>query len=125
MPIAPKRACLVPGCMAYAEARGRCREHAAPILEALAQARRDEPGRRWYHCARWRKLRQTILSRQPLCVRCQETGCATPATELDHRVPHKGDSKAFWDVRNLDPLCHPHHVEKTRQERRQVAKTGG
>ena len=41
MPTAPKRACLVPGCMAYAEARGRCRDHAAPILEALARAYRE------------------------------------------------------------------------------------
>jgi 5-methylcytosine-specific restriction protein A len=118
MPTAPKRACLVPGCLGYAETRGRCAEHAKPIVEALARARRDEPGRQWYHTTRWRKLRQTLLSRRPLCVRCEAEGRPTPATDIDHIVPHRGDANLFWSSRNMQGLCQAHHIQKTREERR-------
>ena len=63
MPTAPPRACLHPGCLAYAQALGRCAEHAAPILKAREQARRDEAGRAWYSTARWQRLRLPSSSR--------------------------------------------------------------
>lgn len=118
MPTAPKRACLVVGCLGYAEARGRCAEHARPVLEALERARRDEPGRQWYHSTRWRTLRRTLLSRRPLCVRCAAEGRPTPATDVDHIVPHRGDPALFWRSTNLQGLCAAHHIAKTREERR-------
>ena len=59
--------------------------------------------------ARWQKARATFLSKNPLCVMCLETGQATPATVVDHKVAHKGDQKLFWDKNNWQPLCKLHH----------------
>ena len=37
----------------------------------------------------------------------------------DHRRPHRGDERLFWDERNLQCLCKPcHDGTKQRQERR-------
>ena len=37
----------------------------------------------------------------------------TPATVVDHIVPHRGDKKLFWDQSNWQPLCKEHHDKKT------------
>lgn len=41
----------------------------------------------------------------PLCRYCLETGHATPATVVDHIIPHRGDQTLFWDEANWQPLC--------------------
>ena len=43
-------------------------------------------------------------------------GRRTPATVVDHIVPHKGDKKLFWDSGNWQPLCGPCHSRKTAKE---------
>lgn len=40
----------------------------------------------------------------------------TPATVVDHVIPHKGDKKFFWDENNWQPLCKRHHDIKTATE---------
>ena len=118
MPTAPPRACLHPGCLAYAQALGRCAEHAAPILKAREQARRDEAGRAWYSTARWQRLRLAVLKAEPLCRRCRaQDGRPVPATDVDHIQAHKGDPRLFWWRQNLQPLCAPCHWAKTAEER--------
>ena len=37
----------------------------------------------------------------------------TPATVVDHIIPHRGDRKLFWDESNWQSLCERHHNEKT------------
>jgi hypothetical protein len=37
----------------------------------------------------------------------------TPATVVDHIIPHTGDPELFWDVDNLQGLCDPCHNSKT------------
>ncbi len=118
MPIAPKRACAVSGCWGYAEALGRCRDHASPILASRQAARRDEAGRAWYNTPRWRSLRVQVLKSEPLCRHCMaREGRPVPATDVDHIIAHKGDIKKFWEKRNLQPLCAACHHRKTAQER--------
>jgi len=39
-------------------------------------------------------------------------------TEVDHRVPHNGDVRLFFDESNLQTLCKPHHSRKTMREQR-------
>lgn len=64
---------------------------------------------------KWRRLRAAFLRRYPLCVAC---GSPTIATEVDHIVPHHGQSDPlFWAWRNLQPLCKSHHSQKTSRER--------
>jgi len=33
----------------------------------------------------------------------------TPATIVNHRIPHKGDLVLFWDPANHQSVCKPHH----------------
>ncbi len=63
--------------------------------------------------ARWRRMRKAFLQRHPLCVECMKEGKVTPATVVDHIVPHRGDPRLFWDVKNWQPLCKGCHDRKT------------
>ena len=59
-------------------------------------------------------LRKRQLSANPLCVMCQAKGKTTVATELDHIVALvNGGSN---DDDNLQGLCAPCHVQKTRAD---------
>lgn len=66
---------------------------------------------------RWRKARATFLMNHPMCVMCQAQGKTTAASVVDHRIPHKGNTRLFWDRKNWQPLCKPcHDRHKARQE---------
>jgi len=58
---------------------------------------------------RWQQARLGWLKAHPLCVMCEREGYITEAQVVDHRVPHKGDLKLFWDKSNWDSLCYRHH----------------
>ena len=93
-------------------------------------SRRDIPvearplGRATYshlYGTRWRKARLGFLVSHPLCCMCQDDGKIEPATTVDHRIPHKGDQKLFWDKGNWQALCTSHHnATKQRAEARGV-----
>ena len=78
---------------------------------------RPSAARRGYG-ARWRRARAAYLARNPLCVPCQAAGRLAPATVVDHRVPHRGDQKLFWNEGNWQGLCKPCHDAKTAREGR-------
>lgn len=66
---------------------------------------------------KWQQARAGYLSKHPLCVYCARVGRDTQATVVDHRVPHRGDMKLFWDSANWQPLCKPcHDGQKQREE---------
>lgn len=69
--------------------------------------------RRWYKTSRWQALRLDVLRRQPLCVMCAGDGRATPATVVDHVVPHRGDEALFWRGPH-QALCSPCHDSRKR-----------
>jgi 5-methylcytosine-specific restriction enzyme A len=79
------------------------------------------PWRKWYGTARWREMRLRIFARDGFT--CQHRGCGfmtadTSKLVCDHRQPHRGDERLFWDEGNLQTLCKPHHDrEKQREER--------
>lgn len=58
---------------------------------------------------KWRDARQAFLVGHPLCVFCHQLGRDTPASVVDHIVPHRGDEKLFWDVTNWQALCKACH----------------
>ena len=64
---------------------------------------------------RWRKARKAFLQLHPLCAECMKEGKLTPATVVDHIVPHRGDPRLFWDEKNWQPLCKDCHDRKTGQ----------
>lgn len=58
---------------------------------------------------KWQKARRDFLFANPLCVMCRDEGVVRSATVVDHKIPHKQDLKLFWDRKNWQPLCKPHH----------------
>lgn len=76
---------------------------------------------RLYKLARWQRLREQQLSRQPICEFCLEGETVTAADTVDHVRPHKGDEQLFFDPDNLQSLCkHCHDSAKQRIERGQT-----
>jgi 5-methylcytosine-specific restriction endonuclease McrA len=75
----------------------------------------------WKWSRRWKALRKAILLRDRYT--CQWPGCGrlhsdTSKLVADHRIPHRGDAKLFWDPENLQTLCaNPcHNKHKQRLE---------
>ncbi|EGL4350684.1 HNH endonuclease [Salmonella enterica] len=78
--------------------------------------------------SRWDRERRIFLRAHPLCAMCQEQGRVTAATVVDHIIPHKlkealssGNAEAiakaqklFWNRKNWQGLCKPHH-DSTKQ----------
>ncbi|WP_099866054.1 HNH endonuclease [Pararhizobium haloflavum] len=99
----------------------------APSDERARHRERDrtQPWRAWYKTARWQKLRWAVLVRDLFT--CQMAGCgrieaATSQLVADHRTPHRGDERLFWDEGNLQCLCKPCHDKvKQAEERRGLA----
>ena len=84
--------------------------HQAPVAEV-----RPNSHQRGYN-RKWRTFREGFLKRNPMCVHCEARGIITPANEVDHIIPHRGDKQRFWDFDNLAALCKPCHSRKTLAE---------
>nr|WP_246413968.1 HNH endonuclease [Martelella radicis] len=52
-----------------------------------------------------------------MCIRCGE-----PAALVDHKIPHRGDQRLFWDRTNWQPLCHHCHNSAKQSEERRASK---
>lgn len=87
----------------------------APLAPRHQVEQRETAARRGYG-SRWQKARRTFLAKHPLCVQCEGEGRITAANVVDHRIPHKGDQRLFWDTSNWQSLCKPHHDSKTARE---------
>lgn len=78
--------------------------------------RANASDRRLYFTKQWRRLRARVLREEPTCVECVRDGYEVrPTTDVDHVVPHRGDTRLFFDRSNLRALCHAHHTMKTRR----------
>jgi len=74
---------------------------------------------------RWKRVRKQHLQQNPLCAFCLAGGRYTPATVVDHVVPHHLETNAFW-LGELQSLCKFHHdTSKAEQERRGYASDIG
>lgn len=56
----------------------------------------------------WEKYRHRFLAKNNRCYRC-----GSPATVVDHLIPHKGDQKLFEKTDNHIPLCKSCHDQCT------------
>jgi len=99
-----------PGCPELVEG-SRCDRHNRDQRRE-ADIRRGSSSQRGYGAA-WRKARARYLRAHPFCCECRKEGRIEVATVVDHIVPHRGDPARFWDERNWQPLCKPHHDRKT------------
>ena len=98
------------GCIEKATNKGFCSNHKQSVDE---YSRKRLEHHKLYSTAWWKKTRRIILSRQPLCVHCLEHNITTPAIDVDHIIDHKGDTKLFYDIKNLQGLCKRCHADKT------------
>lgn len=116
MPVAALHPCSQPGCGALTDA-ARCSKHRAQAQREQDQ-RRGSAHQRGYGRA-WQKASKAYLRAHPLC-QCEacDDGCkrVTPASVVDHKVPHKGDMALFWDSSNWQSMSKPCHDRKTARE---------
>ena len=111
MPYKQKVPCKHPGCAALVPPGTKyCDAHKALHPEATRSA-----ASRGYGAA-WRKASKQFLHAHPLCVACMRQGKYVKATVVDHIIPHRGDTKLFWDRSNWQALCKPCHDKKTGNE---------
>lgn len=108
MPYKLRSPCRYPGCPNLCDKGCYCQEH----QQFTADRRRGNASARGYDGA-WRTAREQYLRKNPLCVECLREGKLTPATVVDHVVPHRGDPKLFWDKTNWQALCSGCHNRKT------------
>ena len=104
MPRTPKRSCRHPGCPNLSEDI-YCEQHRGLYA-------RESAAQRGYG-AQWQRTRASFLKKNPLCAQCLREQRLTPATVVDHIVPHRGDDMLFWDQANWQPLCKSCHDKKT------------
>ena len=93
---------------------GHCEAHKQQTRRQEDQRRGSAASRGYGH--RWRQAREGYLRAHPLCVECERQGRLTPATDVDHIKPHKGDRTLFWQSSNWQSLCATCHSTKTARE---------
>lgn len=106
--------CRHVGCAQLLAAPGYCDKH-LKLVRQQSDATRESASSRGYN-SRWRKARNTWLTRHPLCIECAKYRRVIPATVVDHIIPHRGDQDLFWDTTNWQSLCKPCHDKKTARE---------
>ncbi|HWA18970.1 MAG TPA: HNH endonuclease [Devosia sp.] len=85
----------------------------------LNKADPRRPWRGWYSTSEWQAIRAERLTIEPHCRMCAAEGRRTRATVADHIRPHRGNRTLFFDLRNTQSLCAPHHDrDKQREELR-------
>jgi hypothetical protein len=57
-----------------------------------------------YDTPKWRNMIKAFIVQHPWCIGCAAIGKQTPATIMDHVVPHKGDRSKFF-AGPFQPLC--------------------
>lgn len=79
-----------------------------------APVQHSQPWKAWYKTARWRRLREQVLIRDAYT--CQRTGqvCggkhpAPDSPVVNHKRPHRGDERLFWDIENLEVVAKSVH----------------
>lgn len=77
---------------------------------------KDKEYNKLIHTDRWLRLRRYVLTKHPICQRCETEGRITPATEVHHIKPvEEAFTKAervrrMYDPHNLMALCCDCHV---------------
>lgn len=109
MPHKPLHPCKHPGC------RNLTSETYCDLHRPAPRDSREPSSKRGYN-NRWRRESRRFLAAHPACAQCRREGRVTPATEVDHIIPYKGDGKLFWDQGNWQALCKSCHSKKTARE---------
>lgn len=99
--------------------------HATPMYNGPKRLPGRKPdqryllGKRLYNDVKWRNASKRFIREHPYCAACNAylldaKGEPISNACVDHKEPHKGDTRLFWDVRNWQSLCcSPCHNSKT------------
>lgn len=122
---AAKRPCTHPGCGQLTDT-GRCPRHQVQQRRE-AETSRPTSSQRGYGY-RWQQAAKGWLRAHPLC-QCEDCDDGrkrvTPAVLVDHRIPHKGDQRLFWDSGNWQSMAKACHDRKTAREDGGFGNTSG
>mgnify|MGYP003653281234 FL=1 len=69
-----------------------------------------------YNSRQWRKLRQMVLHKQPICVMCEQKNRYTTANTIDH-IQSINKGGAVWAMDNLQALCSSCHNKKSARDK--------
>ena len=123
MPNKPLKPCNHFGCHNLAS-EWYCDDH-KKSKSKMYDAQRLSPAVRGYD-ARWVAAKNAYLRRNPLCVICKSAGTMTYAICVDHIIPHNGDMKLFWDIKNnWQSLCRHCHSQKTMKDLNEIKNLKG
>lgn len=112
MAMKPLRPCRHPGCPELTR-DGWCDRHRPKYRRGASEEYHG-----LYLLPIWLdQLRPAQLLREPFCRECAKRGIRTPATVVDHIVPHRGNWALFSNPENLQSLCKTCHDRKTALER--------
>lgn len=78
---------------------------------------KERANRHIYDSKEWKVLRAIVKEEEPLCRHCLLKGLAVDTKEIDHILSVNRGGKAF-DRENLQGLCRPCHLNKSRGEAR-------
>lgn len=115
--LAPRIGTL-PGRLGYADAgeKGHDRRRQA-----------EQPWRGWYKQKRWKDLQQAVFLRDNFI--CQRTGVvlvgrhpAPNSPVANHKVPHRGDPRLFWDINNIETVAKSVHDREIQIEEQAVPR---
>lgn len=106
--------CRHPRCPNLAVRGGYCADHQGERTKRPVEEHRGSARERGYTRA-WEIARAAWLKQHPLCAECERQGRVTPATVVDHIVPHRGSRAKFWKSDNFQSLCVTCHQRKTGQ----------
>ena len=112
--------CKQPGCCRTIDADSGhkyCAEHQAQERAELERKKiymQNVQRGAWdelYRTPKWQTLRAEKLKQNPNCEICGE-----PATEVHHKVPHRGNLELFLNWDNLMSICNKCHRLQTQKE---------
>ena len=92
--------------------RGPCKCKQDRVRQARKDAGKKHPYQRGYG-RRWQKARLLFLGKHPTCRECSKQGRLTPASVVDHVIPHRDNMELFWNVDNWQPMCVRCHNRKS------------
>lgn len=111
LPSKPRVPCKHPGCAALVPVGTKyCDEHKSLHPEENRSASSRGYGKTW------QRESKRFLRSHPLCELCASRGRYVKATVVDHKTPHRGDARLFWDQTNWQALCKACHDHKTAVE---------
>lgn len=84
-----------------------------------------QPWRGWYKTARWQKLARAVFERDHyICQRsgvvCTGKAPAPNSPVANHKTPHRGDPKLFWDPANIETVCKRVHDSEIQREEKAI-----